>query len=55
MESDKLGFGLMPTDYMYSMKCSNDGNFEKGRLTSYANIQLSPSAAVLNYGQNFIN
>uniref|UniRef100_A0A803QV61 Branched-chain-amino-acid aminotransferase n=1 Tax=Cannabis sativa TaxID=3483 RepID=A0A803QV61_CANSA len=51
MESDTLGFGLMPTDYMYSMKCSNDGNFEKGCLTSYANIQLSPSAAVLNYGQ----
>ncbi|XP_062098800.1 branched-chain amino acid aminotransferase 1, mitochondrial-like [Humulus lupulus] len=51
VEWDKLGFGVMPTDYMYSMKCSNDGNFQMGRLTSYANIELSPSAGVLNYGQ----
>ncbi|KAF2324218.1 hypothetical protein GH714_010439 [Hevea brasiliensis] len=29
---DNLGFGFMPTDYMYTMKCSKDGSFEQGQL-----------------------
>ncbi|KAB2030345.1 hypothetical protein ERO13_D05G216300v2 [Gossypium hirsutum] len=48
---DKLGFGLTPTDYMYVMRCSKDDNFKEGRLSRYANIEISPSAGVLNYGQ----
>ncbi|XP_039049797.1 branched-chain-amino-acid aminotransferase 2, chloroplastic-like [Hibiscus syriacus] len=48
---DKLGFGLTPTDYMYVMRCSKDENFKEGRLNRYANIEISPSAGVLNYGQ----
>ncbi|XVF64255.1 hypothetical protein PTKIN_Ptkin09bG0153600 [Pterospermum kingtungense] len=48
---DKLGFGLTPTDYMYIMKCSKDEKFQQGRLSRYGNIELSPSAGVLNYGQ----
>ncbi|XP_008444507.1 branched-chain amino acid aminotransferase 1, mitochondrial isoform X1 [Cucumis melo] len=48
---DSLGFGLMPTDYMYIMKCSKDGKFERGQMSRYGNIELSPSAGVLNYGQ----
>ncbi|XP_055960237.1 branched-chain-amino-acid aminotransferase 2, chloroplastic-like isoform X4 [Mercurialis annua] len=36
---------------MYSMKCSKDEQFEQGQLTRYGNIELSPSAGVLNYGQ----
>ncbi|KAK8580490.1 hypothetical protein V6N13_143575 [Hibiscus sabdariffa] len=48
---DNLGFGLTPTDYMYVMRCSKDENFEGGRLSRYANIEISPSAGVLNYGQ----
>lgn len=49
---DKLGFGFMPTDYMYITKsCDVAGNFEQGQLNRYVNIQLSPSAGVLNYGQ----
>ncbi|XP_022132131.1 branched-chain amino acid aminotransferase 1, mitochondrial-like isoform X2 [Momordica charantia] len=48
---DSLGFGLMPTDYMYVMKCSKDENFKRGQLSRYGNIELSPSAGVLNYGQ----
>ncbi|XWS25463.1 hypothetical protein CRYUN_Cryun27aG0070400 [Craigia yunnanensis] len=47
---DKLGFGLTPANYMYVMRCSKDENF-KGRLNRYGNIELSPSAGVLNYGQ----
>ncbi|XP_024039941.1 branched-chain-amino-acid aminotransferase 2, chloroplastic isoform X2 [Citrus sinensis] len=50
MDWDNLGFGLTPADYMYTMKCSND-YFEKGRLSRYGKIELSPSSGVLNYGQ----
>ncbi|KAK9271016.1 hypothetical protein L1049_026604 [Liquidambar formosana] len=48
---DNLGFGLMPTDYMYITKGTKDGLFEEGQLSRYGNIELSPSAGVLNYGQ----
>eukprot|EP00262_Sarcandra_glabra_P008557 TRINITY_DN22098_c0_g1_i1.p1 TRINITY_DN22098_c0_g1~~TRINITY_DN22098_c0_g1_i1.p1 ORF type:complete len:415 (+),score=70.18 TRINITY_DN22098_c0_g1_i1:82-1326(+) len=48
---DNLGFGIVPTDYMYVTKCYQDGNFVKGDLQRYGNIELSPSAGVLNYGQ----
>uniref|UniRef100_A0A5B7AC56 Branched-chain-amino-acid aminotransferase n=1 Tax=Davidia involucrata TaxID=16924 RepID=A0A5B7AC56_DAVIN len=48
---NNLGFGLIPSDYMYIMKCSEDQNFEQGQLSRYGNIELSPSAGVLNYGQ----
>ena len=51
MDWDNLGFGLMPTDFMYKMKCVKEGNFESGQLSRYGNIELSPSAGVLNYGQ----
>ncbi|EXC22428.1 Branched-chain-amino-acid aminotransferase 2 [Morus notabilis] len=48
---DNIGFGVVPTDYMYIMKCSKDDNFEKGQLNPYGNIEISPAAGVLNYGQ----
>ncbi|XP_070052043.1 branched-chain amino acid aminotransferase 2, chloroplastic [Nicotiana tabacum] len=48
---DNLGFGFMPTDYMYVMKCSQGENFSKGELQRFGNIELSPSAGILNYGQ----
>ncbi|XP_030528308.2 branched-chain amino acid aminotransferase 2, chloroplastic-like isoform X2 [Rhodamnia argentea] len=48
---ENLGFGLLPTDYMYTMKCGRDGNFSKSELRRFGNIELSPSAGVLNYGQ----
>ncbi|KAK9748420.1 hypothetical protein RND81_02G056000 [Saponaria officinalis] len=48
---DTIGFGLTPTDYMYVMKCSKDDNFTDGQLNRFGNIELSPSAGVLNYGQ----
>lgn len=51
MDWDNLGFGLVPTDYMYSMKCSDYRKFEQGQLSRYGKIELSPSAGVLNYGQ----
>jgi branched-chain amino acid aminotransferase len=48
---DNLGFGLMPTDFMYVTKCCAGQNFGHGQLNRYGNIELSPSAGVLNYGQ----
>ncbi|XP_012079469.1 branched-chain amino acid aminotransferase 2, chloroplastic isoform X2 [Jatropha curcas] len=48
---DSLGFAYVPTDYMYIMKCTRDGNFSTGELQRFGNIELSPSAGVLNYGQ----
>ena len=41
----------MPTDYMYVLKCSRNGNFSKGELQRFGNIEMTPSAGVLNYGQ----
>ncbi|KAJ4701556.1 Branched-chain-amino-acid aminotransferase [Melia azedarach] len=48
---DNLGFKIMPADYMYTTRCSKDENFEQGQLSPYGNIELSPSAGALNYGQ----
>ncbi|XP_058786090.1 branched-chain-amino-acid aminotransferase 2, chloroplastic-like [Vicia villosa] len=48
---DSLGFGLMPTDFMYVTKCDAGQSFGDGQLNRYGNIELSPSAGVLNYGQ----
>ncbi|XP_044470568.1 branched-chain-amino-acid aminotransferase 3, chloroplastic-like [Mangifera indica] len=51
---DNLGFAFLPTDYMYVMKCSRDGNFNEGELQRFGNIELTPSAGVLNYGQGLL-
>ncbi|XWS29665.1 hypothetical protein CRYUN_Cryun24cG0049300 [Craigia yunnanensis] len=51
IEWDNLGFGFLSTDYMYMMKCTQGGNFSKGELQRFGNIELNPSAGVLNYGQ----
>ncbi|XP_055821270.1 branched-chain-amino-acid aminotransferase 2, chloroplastic-like [Solanum dulcamara] len=51
---DNLGFKLIQTDYMFMARSSHNGNFEKGKLNPFGNIELSPSAGVLNYGQGLI-
>jgi branched-chain amino acid aminotransferase len=48
---DELGFNPIPTDYMFVMECSKGENFLQGNLTRFGNIELSPSAAILNMGQ----
>ncbi|KAJ4969145.1 hypothetical protein NE237_015846 [Protea cynaroides] len=48
---DDLGFGLVPTDYMFVTKCLKGGDFPKGELVHFGNVELSPSSGVLNYGQ----
>jgi len=42
---------MVPTDYMYIMKCSKGESFERGQLSHFGNIELSPASGVLNYGQ----
>lgn len=48
---NNLGFGLTRTDYMYKAKCTDNNTFENGQLSDYGNVELSPAAGVLNYGQ----
>ncbi|XP_057528540.1 branched-chain amino acid aminotransferase 2, chloroplastic-like [Amaranthus tricolor] len=48
---DNLGFGYVPTDYMYVMKCARGESFSKGELRRFGNIEMSPAAGILNYGQ----
>ncbi|KNA20722.1 hypothetical protein SOVF_049820, partial [Spinacia oleracea] len=51
LDWDNIGYGVTPTDYMYMMKCSKDEEFIDGQLIPYGNVELSPAAGVLNYGQ----
>ncbi|KAJ0987575.1 hypothetical protein J5N97_005931 [Dioscorea zingiberensis] len=48
---DNLEFGLVPTDYMYVMKCNRNGTFSEGKLKQFGPVELSPSSGILNYGQ----
>lgn len=51
LDWNNLGFDLTPTDYMYIMKCTKGDTYKQGKINRYGNIELSPSSAVLNYGQ----
>lgn len=51
LDWDSLGFGLVHTDYMYTSKCARGESFTEGELVPFGNIEISPSAGVLNYGQ----
>ena len=48
---DSLGFDLLKTRSMYSANCRAGENWKNGSLVPYGNIELSPAAVVLNYGQ----
>jgi branched-chain amino acid aminotransferase len=48
---ENFGFGLRPTDFMYIIKCKRGGEWGKGELQPFGNLEISPAAAVLNYGQ----
>ncbi|KAK7400427.1 hypothetical protein VNO78_11633 [Psophocarpus tetragonolobus] len=48
---DGIGFSLVPTDYMYVMKSARGDKFSQGSLVPFGNIEISPSAGILNYGQ----
>ncbi|MHA1231243.1 MAG: branched-chain amino acid aminotransferase [Candidatus Helarchaeota archaeon] len=48
---DELGFDFIPTDKMFISKADAEGNYDEGKLVPFGNIELSPAACVLNYGQ----
>ncbi len=48
---EELGFNIVNTKSMYFAKCRYDGNWKSGNLIPFGNIELSPAAGVLNYGQ----
>ena len=48
---EELGFNPIETRSMFMAKCSVDEKWKGGSLVPYGNIELSPAAGVLNYGQ----
>jgi hypothetical protein len=51
IEWETLGFDAVETRSMFMAKCSIDGKWSGGSLIPYGNIELSPAAGALNYGQ----
>ncbi|KAK7400430.1 hypothetical protein VNO78_11636 [Psophocarpus tetragonolobus] len=51
MDWNKLGYDVIPTDYMYIMKSNEDGTFSNGALVPFGTVQIEPHSSVLNYGQ----
>ncbi|KAF3583317.1 hypothetical protein F2Q69_00031023 [Brassica cretica] len=49
---EELGFGFCRTDNMYVAKCKHGESFQEGKIVPYADLQISPCSAVLNYGQS---
>ena len=48
---DCLTFNLYPTQSMFVAKCKEGGEWTTGNLVPYGDVEISPAAAVLNYGQ----
>ena len=51
IEWDSLGFDVVKTRSMFIATCLKGSKWSKGSLKPYGNIELSPAAVVLNYGQ----
>ncbi|GGB11641.1 branched-chain amino acid aminotransferase [Macrococcus hajekii] len=49
--TESLGFGQHFTDYMFVMDYSVDKGWHNAVIQPYQNIEISPSAQVLHYGQ----
>lgn len=48
---DTLSFRFTQTDYMFVAKTDGHKTWKKGEICSFENLQISPAAAALNYGQ----
>ena len=48
---DSLGFEALPTRSMWKGECSTGEEWIDGNLVPYGEVNLSPAACVLNYGQ----
>ncbi|GBG59080.1 hypothetical protein CBR_g24423 [Chara braunii] len=51
LDWDSIGFSLRSTDFMYVRIAGRDGVWGPGELRRYGNIEMSPGAGVINYGQ----
>lgn len=50
-DESKLGFGHIFTDHMFVMDYDTGKGWHDARVVPYGNIELSPAAMVLHYGQ----
>ena len=48
---ESLGFSIYPTRSMWKSTSNSNGQWDEGGLIPYGNIEISPAAGVLNYGQ----
>ena len=48
---DKLGFGTLFTDNMFSMDYAQDKGWHNARIEPYQSISMDPATMVLHYGQ----
>ena len=48
---DDLTFSITPTRSMWLMECDKELVWNEGQLEPFRNLQMSPAAGVLNYGQ----
>lgn len=48
---DSLGFAFLPTKAMFISKWEESTGWDEGKLVPFGNIEISPAAGVLNYGQ----
>ncbi|MEA1881940.1 MAG: branched-chain amino acid aminotransferase [Candidatus Marinimicrobia bacterium] len=48
---ENLGFKVYPTRSMWQCTCNTGAEWNGGGLVPFGNIEISPAAAVLNYGQ----
>ena len=48
---ENMTFSFRETDKMYISTCKKDGEWSKGRIQDFQNLNISPAAGVLNYGQ----
>jgi branched-chain amino acid aminotransferase len=50
-DESKLGFGKLYSDHMFSMRWTPDTGWADARVEAFQDLQLSPAALVLHYGQ----
>ncbi|MEC9336715.1 MAG: branched chain amino acid aminotransferase, partial [Candidatus Thermoplasmatota archaeon] len=51
LDFGELTFSLTQTRSMYRARCELGGEWQPGELQPFQNLELSPAACVLNYGQ----
>ncbi len=50
-DENSLGFGRIYSDHMFTMRWTSHGGWDEPTIQPFANLELSPAALVLHYGQ----